>query len=220
MPTPRERRATDPSLRPTWRGWLHLGGVVVLLALSPILYARAHTWAQVGWVSCYVVGVAAMMATSATLHRVRWSESARRAWRRADHSTIFLAIVGTWLTLAGLTMHGTVRLVVIVLIAGGSLIGIAIRQLALDAPKWVNTTPYLVVGWTALAVLPQIERGGGPGVLIAVVAGGVAYSLGALVYALRAPRLAPRTFGYHELFHALTLVGAGAHFVAVALALR
>lgn len=220
MPTPRERRATDPSLRPTWRGWLHLGGVVVLLALSPILYARAHTWAQVGWVSCYVVGVAAMMATSATLHRVRWSESARRAWRRADHSTIFLAIVGTWLALAGLTMHGTVRLVVIVLIAGGSLIGIAIRQLALDAPKWVNTTPYLVVGWTALAVLPQIERGGGPGVLIAVVAGGVAYSLGALVYALRTPRLAPRTFGYHELFHALTLVGAGAHFVAVALALR
>ncbi|MHB1208820.1 MAG: PAQR family membrane homeostasis protein TrhA [Acidimicrobiales bacterium] len=206
--------------KPLMRGWLHLGGVVVLLACSPILYSRAHTWDQILWVSCYVVGVGSMMLTSALFHRVNWSPTKRRAWKRADHSTIFLAITGSYLGIAGLTMHGTIRLVLILVIGSGALIGIAIRQLALDTPKWVNTLPYLVVGWAAVAVLPQIYRGGGPTVFWLIVAGGLAYSVGAGFYGTKRPRLSPRVFGYHELFHAFTLIGAGLHFAAIALALR
>jgi hemolysin III len=191
-----------------------------LLGCSPLLLIRARTWPQVGWVLCYVLGVASMMITSALFHRVRWSPSQRRAWKRADHSTIFLAITGSYLGIAGLTMHGTIRVVLMIVIGSGAAVGIAIRQLALDTPKWVNTLPYLVVGWAAVAVMPQIYRGGGPLCFSLVVAGGLAYSVGAVFYGAKRPKLSPRVFGYHELFHAFTLLGAGLHFAALYVALR
>jgi hemolysin III len=202
------------------RGWLHVAGVIALLGCSPLLFVRCATWTEVVWVLCYVVGVATMMGTSALFHRIRWNTTQRRAWRRADHSAIFFAISGSYLAIAGLTMHGTIRLVLLIIIGSGALVGIAIRQLALDTPKWVNTLPYLVVGWSAVALLPQIERGGGATVLWLVVAGGLVYSLGAVVYGAKRPRLSARVFGYHELFHAFTLVGAGLHFAAIYVALR
>jgi hemolysin III len=161
-----------------------------------------------------------MMITSALFHRVKWSPSHRRAWKRADHSTIFLAITGSYLGIAGLTMHGTIRLVLMIVIGSGAAIGITIRQLALDTPKWVNTLPYLVVGWAAVAVMPQIYRGGGTACFALVVAGGLAYSVGAVFYGAKRPQLSPRIFGYHELFHAFTLLGAGLHFAALYVALR
>lgn len=210
----------DAPPRPLLRGWLHVAGAVILPCCSPILFIRAHTWAQVGWVLCYLVGVESMLITSALFHRVRWTPSHRRALKRADHSAIFLAITGSYLAIAGLTMHGTIRLVLLLVVTAGAAIGIAIRQLAIDTPKWVNTLPYLVVGWAAVAVLPQIYRGGGPTCFYLVVAGGLAYTLGALAYALKRPRLAPHVFGYHELFHAGTLIGAGLHFWALGVALR
>lgn len=211
---------TNVQIKPLMRGWLHLVGFVVLIACSPILLIRARTWPQVTWVLCYVAGVGSMMITSALFHRVNWSPSKRRAWKRADHSTIFLAITGSYLAISGLTMHGTIRLVLIIVIGSGAVVGIAIRQLALDTPKWVNTLPYLVVGWAAVTVMPQIYRGGGPLVFSLIIAGGLAYSVGAVFYGAKRPRLSPRVFGYHELFHACTLLGAGLHFVAIAVALH
>jgi len=209
-----------PHVKPLMRGWLHLIGLVVLLACSPILFVRCSTWGEVGWVLCYVVGVGSMMATSAAFHRIHWQPAARRRMRRADHSAIFLAITGSYLAIAGLTMHGTVRTVLMVVIISGAAVGILIRQLALDAPKWVNTLPYLVVGWAAVTVMPQIYRGGGPLCFAFIIAGGLAYSIGAVFYGAKRPVLSPRVFGYHELFHAFTLVGAGCHFAAIAVALR
>lgn len=207
-------------VKPLMRGWIHLVSAVVLFACSPILILRAKTWPQVGWVLCYVVGVGAMMVTSALYHRVNWSPSARRAWRRADHSTIFLAITGSYLAIAGLTMHGTIRLVLLLVIGAGAGVGIAIRQLTMDTPKWVNSCPYLVVGWAAVAVVPQIYRGGGPLCFFFMVAGGLAYTLGAILFGVKRPKLSPRVFGYHEMFHVWTVLGAGMTFAAIAVALR
>lgn len=209
-----------PLVKPLMRGWLHVAGVIALLGCSPILLIRARTWPQVGWILCYIVGVASMMLTSALFHRIHWSDAGRRAWRRADHSTIFLAITGSYLAIAGLTMHGTIRTVLMIVIGSGAAIGITIRQLALDTPKWVNTLPYLVVGWAAVTVMPQIYRGGGTLCFALVVGGGIAYSVGAVFYGAKRPRLSPRVFGYHELVHACTLVGAGLHFWALAVALH
>jgi hemolysin III len=212
---------TAPSvIRPLLRGWLHVAGAIVLAACSPILFLRANTWTQVGWVLCFVVGVESMLVTSSLFHRVRWTTKHRRAMKRADHSAIFLAITGSYLAIAGLTMHGTIRLMLLIIVVAGALVGVGIRQLALDTPKWVNTLPYLCVGWAAVAVLPQIYRGGGPLCFAFVVGGGLAYTLGALAYGLKRPKLFPRVFGYHELFHAATLVGVGLNFAAVAVALR
>jgi hemolysin III len=209
-----------PPLKPILRGWIHVIGAVLLFGCSPILLVRARTWPQVGWALCYVLGVGVMMITSALYHRINWSPPARRAWRRADHSTIFLAITGSYLAIAGLTMHGTIRLVLLLVIGAGAAVGITIRQLTMDTPKWVNSMPYLVVGWAAVAVMPQIYRGGGPLCFSLVVAGGLAYTAGAVFFGARRPRLSPRVFGYHELFHACTVLGAALTFWALAVALR
>ncbi len=209
-----------PTQRPLLRGWLHVGGAIVLLSCSPILFVHARTDAQVGWLLCYVVGVGSMMVTSALFHRGNWSPTWRRIWKRADHSAIFLAITGSYLAIAGLTMHGNIRLVLLLVIGLGTALGITVRQLALGAGEWVNTLPYLIVGWAAVAVMPQIYRGGGPTCFALVVAGGLAYSIGAVFYGAKRPKLAPQVFGYHELFHAFTLIGAGLHFAALYVALR
>ena len=220
MPDTHSRESPSAIVRPLFRGWLHVAGAIILAGCSPILLVEAKTWTQVGWVLCYLIGVESMLVTSALFHRVLWSPARRRVLKRADHSAIFLAITGSYLALAGLTMHGRIRLVLLLVVVGGAAVGIAVRQLALDTPKWANTLPYLVVGWAAVAVMPQIYRGGGPMCFSLVVAGGLAYTLGALAYAFKTPKLSPRVFGYHELFHAGTLVGAGLNFWALSVALR
>ena len=212
--------APTPPARPLLRGWLHLVAFFVLFACSPILFVRCRTWTQVGWVLCYLFGVGAMLLTSALLHRVIWTPKQRQAWRRADHSTIFLAIAGTYFAISGLTMHGTIRLVTLIIIGASTLGGIAVRQLSMNAPKWANTIPFLVMSWFAALVMPQIYRGGGPLCFALIVTGGVAYTVGAVFYGTKRPILSPRVFGYHELFHAFTLIGAGMHFAAISVALR
>jgi len=206
--------------RPLLRGWLHAAGAAALVVAFPIVIARTQTWSQVAWVSCYFVGVIAMMGTSGAFHLINHPPRRRRLLRRLDHTTIFLAIAGSYFAILGLTLHGTIRLVLLAIISIGSAVGITIRQVAHDAPKWAKTIPYLVVGWAAVAVIPQLARGGGVACLVWVLIGGVAYSVGATFYGAKKPRLNPRVFGYHELFHACTLVGAGAHLVALWLALR
>lgn len=206
--------------KPLLRGWLHGAGSVALLVALPFTVARCRTWADVGWVVAYFVGVFSMMAVSASYHLITHPPARRELLQRFDHTTIFFAIAGSYFAIAGLTMHGTIRTVLLVVITVGSLIGITIRQVAHDAPKWAKTLPYLVVGWSAMAVLPQIARGGGSACVLWVVVGGLAYSVGAVIYGAKRPNLSPRVFGYHELFHALTLVGAGSHLVALWLVLH
>jgi hemolysin III len=208
------------SSKPLLRGWLHAVGLPVFLGGSTALFLRAHSGAQVAWILCFVIGVGSMLFTSASYHRLNWSPHARRGWRRADHFAIFLAITGTYLAIIGLTVHGLIRTIVLLIFVVGTLAGILIRQLTIDTQNWVNTLPYLVMGWAAIAVMPQIYRGGGAVCLSLIVSGGVAYTLGAIILGIKRPRLWPRTFGHHEIFHALTLVGAGCHFAAVYLALR
>jgi hemolysin III len=208
------------TIKPLWRGRLHFGGFFVFLACSPILFVRTQSPEQVAWVLCYLVGVGSMMATSASFHIVNWGPVGRERMKRADHSAIFLAIGGSYLAIAGLTMHGNIRLVLLLIIGLSAIVGITIRQLALHASKWVNTIPYLLVGWAAVVVMPQIYRGGGPVCFALIIAGGLAYSIGAVAYGAKRPKLSPRVFGYHELFHAFTIIGAGCHFAAIAVALR
>jgi hemolysin III len=194
--------------------------VVVLLGCSPLLFLRAHSAAAVGWSVAYVVGVALMMSVSALFHRVQWAHHARRILKRLDHSMIFAAISGSYVAIAGLTLRGTTRWVLLLIIGIGSVTGILIRQFAIDAPKWVNIIPYIVVGWAAAGVLPQLLHGGGGVFLGLVIAGGLSYTVGAIFYGAKRPRLNPKVFGYHELFHVCTLFGAGFHFAAIYLALR
>ena len=107
--------------------------------------------------------------------------------RRADHSTIFIAIAGSYTAVAGIALTGWARTAVLCIVWGGAVVGITLRQVWLDAPKWVVALPYVVVGWAAVAVLPQLFRALGGAGFTLLLAGGLAYSAGAVVYALKKP---------------------------------
>ena len=137
--------------------------------------------------------------------------------RRADHSTIFIAIAGSYTAVAGIALTGWARTAVLLIVWIGAVVGITLRQVWLDAPKWVIALPYVVVGWAAVAVLPQLYRALGPD-RVRPAAGRRAGLLGRCrgLRRSRSPNPVPGVFGYHEVFHACTIVGAVLHFVVIA----
>jgi hemolysin III len=207
--------ADAATMRPLLRGWLHLVALAVFLVAGPLLAAHAPDPWSTAALAVYAASIVALFGVSAAFHRIKWSPRARRAMRRADHATIFVAIAGTYTAVAGLALTGWAQVLVLSLVWSGAAIGITLRQVWLDAPKWAVALPYVVVGWCALAVMPQLLRGLGGGGFALLVSGGAVYSVGAAVYALRKPDPAPGVFGYHEVFHACTIVGAALHFAAI-----
>lgn len=202
--------------RPLWRGWIHAAALVAIVVGGPLLVARGHGGGDTLALSVYVASIIALFGVSASFHRIMWSEPARRRMRRADHATIFLAIAGTYTAVAGIALRGWARVAVLTVVWVGAAVGIALRQLWLDAPKWAVAIPYVVVGWSALLVVPQLVGALGAGGFALLVLGGLAYTVGAIVYALRRPDPVPTVFGYHEIFHACTVVGAALQFAVIA----
>jgi hemolysin III len=201
--------------RPLLRGWIHLVAFLVTVIAAPFVVVRGPTAGSEAALAIYMTSIAGLFGVSAAFHRIRWSPGARRRMRRADHATIFIAIAGTNTAVAGLALRGWAQVLILSLVWGGAVVGITVRQLWLDAPKWAVAVPYVVVGWCALAVLPQLLHALGGAGFGLLAAGGGFYTAGAIVYALRKPDPVPGVFGYHEVFHACTVVGATLHFVVV-----
>lgn len=209
--------STEPVPKPLLRGWSHVVAAVVMTVLGMIVIgvADASATARV-WLVVYVVGTVAMFSVSALYHRLRWSPAATARMRRADHSTIFLAIAGAYTPIAATHLDGWHRTAVLATVWGGAVIGIALQWLPRHVPRWLFTAVYVVVGWSMALALPQLFRGMGALGFSLVLAGGIAYTIGAIVYAAKRPDPWPRTFGFHEVFHACTVVGAGLHMAAIA----
>ncbi len=208
--------APDPvAARPLLRGWIHLVAVVVTLVAAPFVVARAPTAGAAAALAIYMTSIVALFGVSAAFHRVKWSPAARRRMRRADHATIFIAIAGTNTAVAGLALRGWAQILILSLVWGGAAVGITVRQAWLDAPKWAVAVPYVVVGWCAVVVAPQLLHALGGAGFGLLAGGGAFYTMGAIVYALRRPDPVPGVFGYHEVFHACTVVGATLHFVVI-----
>ena len=203
-----------PLRRPRLRGYLHLAGAALMLASAFWLWQAARgTMLRVA-VVVYVCGVTAMLATSATYHVPNWPPRALRALRRADHSTIFLAVAGTFTPIVLATMPPTFGTVLLALVWVGATAGIVVRNVFHNARPWARTVPYVALGWVGVITLPWLWRYSTT-VAWLVAAGGLLYTLGAVVYARRRPDPWPRWFGYHEVFHALTLGAIALHWFAV-----
>jgi hemolysin III len=195
--------------RPLLRGWLHVGAFAAWLIGGPFLIAAAPDGGSKAAMSVYVLAMLAMFGTSALFHRIRWSAQAWRRMRRADHSAIFVGIAGTSTAVGYLALSGWPRVLLFSMVWGGAMVGIVVRQTWLDAPQWVVAVPYVVVGWSALIVAPQLVHSlGWTGFALLLVAG-IAYTGGALIYARKRPDPWPGVFGFHEVFHACTVIGAG-----------
>ncbi|HEX6967601.1 MAG TPA: hemolysin III family protein [Micromonosporaceae bacterium] len=208
--------------KPRMRGWLHTYAFFVALVSAAVLCTIAATRpGRAPLISCaaYSLSVCGLFGTSALYHRRVWSPRGYQIMRRLDHSMIFLFIAGTYTPFAMLLLPQAKATVLLSVVWAGALAGVVQQMIWPHGPRWVSAPLYLALGWVALAVLPDILRHGGVIPLLLLLAGGVAYSVGALGYALRRPNPWPGTFEHHEFFHACTLVAALCHHVAIYFAL-
>jgi hemolysin III len=202
-------------VRPTWRGLLHRVAAPVFAGAFVALVGRADTGGDRVAMVVYGCGVTAMLAVSAVYHSGRPSAPVLRALKRVDHSTILFAIAGTYTGMTAVALAGDEERRMLWIIWVAAVVGIAIRMVWLDAPYPLVAVVYLAVGWLMVVDLPAYLRGMSDGATALVVAGGLLYTVGGVVYAAHRPNPWPTTFGYHEVFHALVVGGAACHYAAV-----
>ena len=207
------------AIKPRLRGWSHVIMAPLALVYGIVLIALAPAGAPRISVIVYAISTVLLFGTSAIYHRGTWSPRAAAVLRRMDHSNIFLLIAGTYTPLSVLLLPASTARVLLIVVWSGALIGILMRVLWLGAPRWLYVPIYVALGWVAVAYLPAFAAAGGPAVVWLVIAGGLAYTLGALVYGLKRPNPSPAWFGFHEIFHVGTIIGATCHAIAIGIAL-
>ncbi|WP_030164040.1 PAQR family membrane homeostasis protein TrhA [Spirillospora albida] len=210
-----QSEAPSPT-RPRLRGWLHLGAFpavlvagLVLVAFGPTLQARLAS-------TIYVATSALLFGISGTYHRQR-SLRVIEVLRRFDHANIYLIIAGTYTPFAVLAMDGGARVAVLAIVWTGAIAGVVFRTTWIGAPRALYVTLYIVLGWVAVFFMPQFLDGAGVAACVMVALGGVAYSVGGVIYGLRKPDPIPHWFGFHEVFHACTLAAYILQYIAVSL---
>jgi len=207
----------DPALRPRLRGWSHLFAAIVAACAGVALVASAHGGDARLACLVYALSVVGLFSVSATYHRIAWRSPRARQWmKRLDHSMIFVLIAGTYTPFAILVLHGWLSTAIGITVWAGALAGIVMNIAWVDAPRWVVAGVYVALGWVAVAAFPQLADALGVGGVSLVAAGGVLYTVGAVVYARQRPDPVPDVFGYHEVFHALVIAAAALHFAVVA----
>ena len=206
------------ALKPRLRGVLHEAAFAVSLVTGTALVCLADAGRERVAATIYAVSVALLFGTSAAYHRGTWSGRSQEVMKRLDHSMIFILIAGTYTPFSLLLLDGTARWAVFGMVWGGAVVGVVLRNVVRRPARWLFVCLYLLLGWVALAVLPQLHDHGGAVVVALLLVGGLFYSLGAVVYALRRPDPSPRWFGFHEVFHAFTLAAFVTHYIAVSFA--
>ncbi|QCB94379.1 PAQR family membrane homeostasis protein TrhA [Cellulomonas shaoxiangyii] len=210
--------AVVDEVKPRLRGWVHAGVAPFVLVASVLLVALSPTPAARWSTAVFGVSAVLLFGTSAVYHRGTWTRRVAAVLRRLDHTNIFLIIAGTYTPLAVLLLPASTARMLLTVVWVGALVGVLARVFWLHAPRWVYVPIYLALGWVAVGFMPQFWRTGGPLIVWLIAGGGLAYTVGAIIYALKRPNPSPRWFGFHEVFHVLTVIGYGCHFAAVAVA--
>jgi hemolysin III len=205
---------TEPAA-PSWRGVLHEKGFALSPAFGVLLVASAGEGRARVAATVFAVTSTAMLGTSMLCHRTRAAQRWQPWFRRADHLAIGIFIAGTWASIALVGLSGAMRLALTASVCGGALAAALVTIVWVRVPGWIPATVAFSAAWSASAALPQLATSAGLAGTALVVLGGACYSAGAAVYALRNPNAHP-AFGYHELFHALVLVGVACHYAALA----
>ena len=206
----------DPLARPLLRGVLH-GGAFAASCVIGVLFVLAAPDERVLPALAFALSATVMLGTSTLYHRVRWKRTAARLWmRRADHAGIFLLIAGTYTPVGLISLHGSWRVATLAVVWSGAAAAVLMKLCWVGAPKWLSAVVGVGLGWAGVAAMPQILDHDGITPVILLAAGGIAYTAGAVVYAFRRPDPFPKVFGYHELFHALTIGALACQYVAVA----
>lgn len=214
--------APNPPLqreKPALRGYSHEIAAYVAVPAALALVAGARGPIALAGAAVYGASLVALFATSALYHRPRWSPRARRIMWRLDHSAIFVLIAGTYTPLCLLLGPGAGHALLAIVWAGAAG-GVIVSMVWVTAPKALMAGLYVLLGWVSVTTFPDLQAALGPRTLGLLVAGGLLYTGGAVIYAVRRPDPLPDVFGFHEVFHLLVVAAAGCHFAVVGAAIR
>ncbi len=221
-PVPNPAESLVALVKPRMRGWIHTWAAAVAAVAVIALVTAATTVSATAVVATAVYGltICALFGISAVYHRITWTTvRARIRMKRADHSMIFLFIAGTYTPFALLGLPDRTGSILLTVVWSGALAGVALKVLWPHAPRWVGVPLYLLLGWAVVPVGGELYRSVGLPAVLLLVAGGLAYSIGAVLYATKWPNPWPTTFGHHEFFHAATVLAALCHYMAIWLVL-
>jgi len=206
-------------VKPRMRGWLHAATAPVALAAGVLLVLLSPGGAPRVGSAVFALCALVLFTVSATMHRGGWSPRTELVLTRLDHASIFLLIAGTYTPFSLLMLQGSDRVVLLSVAWSGAALGIAFRMLRPQAPRWVYTPIYIALGWVAVFFAPDFAHYTGAAAAVILLAlGGLLYTLGGIVYGLRRPNPLPRWFGFHEVFHAFTVVAFAAHYAGISIA--
>ncbi len=206
---------TVRQVKPKLRGWLHAGITPLALAAGIVLVSLAPTgFGKLGG-AVFLLASLLLFGTSGLYHRFYWGPTGEAVLRRLDHANIFVFIAATYTPFALLMLEGGDRALMLGVIWGGAVAGLLFRLFWLSAPRWLYTLLYLCMGWVAIGWMRTFWEVGGAMIVILIVAGGLAYTLGAAVYGFKRPDPSPKWFGFHEIFHAFTIAAFILHYTAI-----
>lgn len=206
----------EPIEKPTWRGWIHTG-VLPIVILGGIILLVVADGAVAKVASAVFFGCSLLLfGTSAIYHRFNWGPKAKLALKRVDHANIFLLIAGSYtpITLLGLPQDKALPMIIAIWVT--ALLGIGFRVFWIGAPRWLYVLIYIAMGWAAMVYIVDLLNAN-LAMMILILVGGLFYTLGAIVYALKKPNLVPGHFGFHEIFHSFTVLAFLCHWSAVLL---
>ena len=204
-------------IKPRWRGWIHTFTAPLTLIAGIILVVVAPTADRKVTSAIYAATGVLLFGISAVYHRGSWSPRVRMVLKRLDHTNIMLVIAGSYTPLAWSLLERPKAVLLLWVIWSGAILGVLFRLLWTHAPRWLYVPIYIALGCGALFYLPEFFAASLPAAILVCV-GGVLYITGAVFYTLRKPNISYEHFGYHELFHALTVLAFAAHFIAIAIA--
>lgn len=203
-------------IKPTWRGWIHAGTFPVTIAAGVVLLVLADGAAAKWSSAVFVLSSMLLFGNSALYHRFNWKPRTRVILKRIDHANIFLLIAGSYTPITVLALPTDKAVLLLSLVWGGAILGIAFRVFWINAPRWLYVPLYLLLGWGALVFIVDLFQANAV-MMTLILIGGLCYSVGAVVYGLKKPNPVPGVFGFHEIFHTLTVVAFLCHFVAILL---
>ncbi len=207
------KRFRDPA-----SGFSHMAGAVLAAAaLAVLLYTaivNRDVWQIVAF-SIFGSSLILLYSASATYHLVNGSEKVMKVLRKLDHSMIFVLIAGTYTPVCLILLRGAVGYSMLSVIWSCAIIGIVLKMFFMNIPRWLYTGVYLLMGWLAVAVIVPLFRASGLAVVLWLLAGGLFYTAGGVIYALKRPNIIPNWLGFHEIFHLLVILGSVSHFIMV-----
>jgi len=205
----------DGRPRPRLRGVSHQLAFFASVPAAVAVILTTHTGVARAASAAFALSVAAMFGVSSVFHRGSWTPAVARRLGRLDHAMIYALIAGTYAPIGLLVVHREWRVPILVTVWGGACIAAAVKLVSESPPAWLTPVISVGLGWTAVLVVPQIIDGIGLVPTLLLLAGGVAYTVGAVVYMRQRPNPAPATFGYHELFHALVVVAVACQYSSI-----